>query len=48
MSSTRSGSAASSSPATSQASSLAPLFPHEIRERLAILKAKLDFLRGSL
>ncbi len=27
---------------------LAPLLPHEIRERLGILKEKLDFLRGSL
>ncbi|MEO7163497.1 MAG: hypothetical protein ABI041_11315 [Bdellovibrionia bacterium] len=44
MSSTRSGS--SVSPASS--TSLAPLLPHEIRERLAILKEKLDFLRGSL
>jgi hypothetical protein len=44
MSTTKSGSSVSQ--VTSNSS--APLMPHEIRERLAILNEKLDFLRGSL
>lgn len=33
---------------SNQAAVISPLLPHEIRERLEILREKLEFLRGSL